>query len=137
MAAWGFMPRSMNPMAPGVSRSHTAFPTPELVLRKVWKCVWKPNISRELRGRWGWRPKGRPPLLQVYLEAPLESQAVGVFWSSLLEGPGPRRQTTAQTHPACGMSSKLGGGSAVLFFPPPMGVPTMVVLSSVLDFWGR
>lgn len=51
MAGLGFTPRSVNSMAPGVSMSHTAFSSPEQVLRKVWKSMWKLNLSRELRGR--------------------------------------------------------------------------------------
>lgn len=62
------------------------------------------ELSRERRGQGGWRAKGQPPFLQLYLEETLESQAVGGLLVLTLRGAWVRGQTVAQTHTLCGGS---------------------------------
>lgn len=81
-------------------------------------------------------PKANLPLYTVSEET-LESQAAGVFWSSLFEGLGEGADSGTdppplQRKPLCPLSGNSRGSwaSHCLFFPPPMRVPSMVVLSS-------
>lgn len=92
----------------------------------------KTEPSRELKDRRLEIPKVNLPLYTVSEET-LQSHTAGVSWSSLSEGPGrwgrqwPRPAPLAE--PAH-VTPKAAGLLTYPSFPPPIGAPSMVVLSS-------